>query len=185
MVNTHPNVRPENADYLQTKNAKLGHRLPLEADVREGGPIRFYHSDQPWGELSNFSRHAVFIADRVWPTVEHYYQAQKFAGTVHEETIRRCATPTQAKREATALQAERTRGDWAEVKEAVMLRGLRAKFLQHPDLAQRLLSSGARRLVEHTSNDAYWGDAGDGTGQNRLGHLLMQVRAELGALAPH
>lgn len=179
MVNTHPTVRPENAEYLRTKKAKLGHQLPLESDGRLNCTIRFYHSDQPWGELSNFSRHAIFISGRVWPTVEHFYQAQKFVGTVHEEAIRCCQTPMLAKVLATKLAEEHRRQDWPTVKEAVMLRGLRAKFGQHPDLAERLLRSGDRLLVEHTRNDAYWGDGGDGTGQNRLGHLLMQVRAEV------
>jgi predicted NAD-dependent protein-ADP-ribosyltransferase YbiA (DUF1768 family) len=36
-------------------------------------------------------------------------------------------------------------------------------------------------LVEHTARDSYWGDGGDGSGRNRLGHLLMQLRAELRA----
>jgi N-glycosidase YbiA len=34
------------------------------------------------------------------------------------------------------------------------------------------------QLVEHTANDSYWGDGGDGSGRNRLGALLEQVRAE-------
>lgn len=179
MVNTHPTVRPENAEYLKTKKAKLGHELPLEADGRLNGMIRFYHSDQPWGELSNFSPHAIFISGRVWPTVEHFYQAQKFVGTPHEKTIRCCQTPMLAKLRATALAEKHTRRDWPTVKESIMLEALRAKFRQHPDLAERLLSSGDRLLVEHTRNDTYWGDGGDGTGMNRLGHLLMQVRTEL------
>ncbi len=182
MVNTHPSVRPENLEYLQTKKAKLGHALPLEADELVNGMIRFYHSDQPWGELSNFSRHAVFLHGRVWPTVEHFYQAQKFSGTQHEETIRRSSTPMLAKLRANALREDQDRRDWSDVKESVMLEGLRAKFAQHPDLRERLLTSGERELVEHTENDHYWGD-GDGTGANRLGHLLMQVRAELWQLA--
>jgi predicted NAD-dependent protein-ADP-ribosyltransferase YbiA (DUF1768 family) len=33
--------------------------------------------------------------------------------------------------------------------------------------------------VEHTKNDAYWGDGGDGIGKNRLGQILMAVREEL------
>lgn len=182
MVNTHPTIRAENAEYLATKKAKLGHCLPLEAESMLGtGEIFFYHSDQPWGELSNFSRHAVFLLDRMWPTVEHFYQAQKFAGTSHEELIRRSATPMLAKRQALSLVEEHGRGDWSEVKEQVMLHGLRAKFRQHPDLRERLLESGGRLLIEHTRNDDYWGDAGDGTGANRLGELLMQVRSELRA----
>lgn len=179
MVNTHPTVRPENAEYLKTKKAKLGHQLPLEADSRHNDTILFYHSDQPWGELSNFSPHAVFISGRTWPTVEHFYQAQKFVGTPQEEAIRCCQTPILAKVRATELANEHRRRDWQTVKEAVMLEGLRAKFGQHPDLAEGLLRSGERLLVEHTRNDSYWGDGGDGTGKNRLGHLLMQVRAEV------
>lgn len=180
MVNTHPTIRAENVVYLATKRARLGHQLHLEAEgVSNQGPIRFYHSDQPWGELSNFSRHAVFLFGRVWPTVEHYYQAQKFAGTPAEENIRRAATPMLAKRLALELGPKQRRAGWSEIREEIMLNGLRAKFRQHPDLRARLLASGDRLLVEHTSNDAYWGDGGDGSGENRLGVLLMQVRAEL------
>jgi GTP cyclohydrolase II len=180
MVNTHPTVRVENADYLATKRAKLGHHLPLDLhDPPPGEPVRFYHSDQPWGELSNFSRHAVFLGGRIWPTVEHFYQAQKFSGSPHEETVRCSATPMLAKLRAAELSPEHRHSDWPAVKEGVMLEGLRAKFHQHPDLRGRLLRTGDQLLVEHTANDAYWGDAGDGSGQNRLGVLLMQVREEL------
>lgn len=179
MINTHPTIRTENAVYLQTKNAKLGHYLPLEVDVDPNSTIRFYHSDQPWGQLSNFSRHAIFLHGRVWPSVEHFYQAQKFAGMPQEELIRICSTPMLAKQRAIDFTPSFRRADWHEMKEKVMLAGLRAKFDQHPDLKNLLLSSGSRQLVEHTSQDAYWGDAGDGSGENRLGYLLMQVRMEL------
>tara|TARA_R110001583_G_scaffold158496_1_gene310426 strand:+ start:6445 stop:7317 length:873 start_codon:yes stop_codon:yes gene_type:complete len=179
MVNTHPTIRPENAEYLQTKKVKLGHHLHLEADTGLNSTIRFYHSDQPWGELSNFSQHAIFLRGRVWPTVEHFYQAQKFAGTQHEEAIRCCTTPMLAKRRAIELTEPHRRLDWPTVKEELMLEGLRAKFIQHPDLRERLFGSEGRHLVEHTKHDGYWGDAGDGSGQNRLGVLLMQVRTEI------
>lgn len=177
MVNTHPTIRPENSEYLTTKQAKLGHQLPLATETSD--TIRFYHSREPWGELSNFSRHAVFVHGLVWPTVEHFYQAQKFAGTPHEEVIRCCRTPMMAKRRATEFTKTYRREDWTEEKERVMLKGLRAKFQQHPDLRSQLLRSGERLLVEHTDHDAYWGDGGNGAGQNRLGQLLMQVRSEL------
>ncbi len=176
--NTHPNVRPENEEYLHTKKEKLGHELPLGGDMDQGD-IRFYHSDQPWGELSNFSRHAICCGEAIWPTVEHYYQAQKFAGTPHEEAIRRCSTPMAAKTLARSLTADFRRRDWDAVKEEVMLDGLRAKFRQHGDLRERLLSTGERQLIEHTADDRYWADGGDGSGANRLGVLLMQVRSEL------
>jgi len=57
-----------------------------------------------------------------------------------------------------------------------MRKGLRLKFSQNPHLLELLLSTGNRLLVEHTVNDNYWGDGGDGSGKNRLGHILMEVR---------
>lgn len=64
-----------------------------------------------------------------------------------------------------------------------MLRALEAKFTQHADLSDILLSTHGARLVEHTRNDRYWGDGGDGTGRNMLGQLLETVRTHLGSTA--
>jgi GTP cyclohydrolase II len=182
MVNTHPNIRPENQDYLYSKNLKLGHKLPLDSKLNASEPIFFYHSDQPWGELSNFSRHAVFIDDLIWQTTEHYYQAQKFISKHDQELIRCASTPMLAKSKADEMPHLAKRTDWKTIKESIMLKALRAKFSQHPNLHEKLLSSGNRKLVELTINDSYWGDPGDGTGQNRLGQLLMQIRKEFSYL---
>ena len=57
--------------------------------------------------------------------------------------------------------------------------GLYAKFTQHGELKKRLLGTGDRPLVEHTERDRYWGDSGDGRGENHLGNLLMKLRKEL------
>jgi len=56
---------------------------------------------------------------------------------------------------------------------------VRARFSQHEDLKRLLLDTGDAKLVEHTTNDDYWGDGGDGSGKNMLGRLLMEVREEL------
>ena len=73
------------------------------------------------------------------------------------------------------------RADWETVTENLMREALEAKFTQHPSLKSLLLSTGAATLLEHTTNDAYWGDAGDGTGKNRLGIMLMELRSKLRA----
>jgi GTP cyclohydrolase II len=177
-VSTHPNIRPENEVYLYTKNQKLGHQIPLEMSLFESDEIRFYHSDQPWGEFSNFSPHSIFIDGITWLTVEHYYQAQKFIDIELKEKIRLSKTPTLAKITATEMK-NRRRDDWAEMKEGVMLKALRGKFAQHPELAKLLLSTSQKRLVESTSNDTFWGESLDSIGQNRLGESLMLVRTEL------
>ena len=179
IVNTNPNVRPENEDYLHTKNNKLGHLIPLNIEADNEKPVFFYHSDQPWGELSNFSRHSVFIDGLIWPTTEHYYQAQKFVMNEQQEIIRCAASPMLAKSLASDLQNKIEKTDWHSARDGVMLKALRAKFSQHPDLAIKLLSTNNRNLIERSNNDRYWGDPGDGSGQNKLGQLLMQVRSEI------
>jgi ribA/ribD-fused uncharacterized protein len=141
-------------------------------------PIRFYSTRGEYGCFSNFSRHPIRVRGKLWPTSEHYYQAQKFAGTEHEGAVCRAKSPSVA----AAMGRDRKRPlrrDWESVKEAVMLEALRAKFTQHEDLRAILLGTGDAELIEHTANDSYWGDGGDGSGKNRLGHLLMRLRDEL------
>jgi N-glycosidase YbiA len=43
----------------------------------------------------------------------------------------------------------------------------------------RLLATGDADLIEHTENDDFWGDGGDGKGRNELGRILMAVREVL------
>lgn len=142
--------------------------------------INFYSASGEYGCFSNFSRHTVFLKGKRWPTSEHYFQAQKFAGTEHEEEVRLAKKPG----EAAAIGRDRKRPlrrDWESVKEQVMLDALRAKFTQHDELRAVLLGTGDAVLVEHTEKDGYWGDGGDGSGKNRLGQLLMRLREELRA----
>jgi N-glycosidase YbiA len=148
--------------------------------VPEPVVINFYSTTGEYGCFSNFSRHSVFLKGKRWPTSEHYFQAQKFAGTPHEDAVRKCKRPA----DAANMGRDRKlplRRDWESAKERVMMDALRAKFTQHDDLHALLLGTGDAVLVEHTANDSYWGDGGDGSGKNRLGHLLTQLRAELRA----
>jgi ribA/ribD-fused uncharacterized protein len=139
--------------------------------------IHFYGVNQPFGFMSNFARAAIMLDGRRWPTSEHYFQAQKFAGQALEEQVRAARTPMEAATLGRSLPG--LRPDWDAAKDDVMLTALRAKFSQHAYLRTELLATGDAILVEHTTNDHYWADGGDGTGQNRLGELLMQVRTEL------
>ncbi len=59
-----------------------------------------------------------------------------------------------------------------------MYDGLKLKFNTHKELKIKLMDTGDKKLIEHTTNDSYWADGGDGTGKNRLGVLLMKLRAE-------
>ncbi len=142
--------------------------------------IEFYsRNDRPYGCFSNFAPYPVRLRGKSWPTSEHYFQAQKFSGTPREHEIRRARTPRRAARLGRDRR-HRPRRDWERVKDSVMYDVVLAKFEQHADIRERLLSTGEATIVEHTANDDYWGDGGDGSGRNMLGRILMRVRAELG-----
>jgi N-glycosidase YbiA len=140
--------------------------------------IHFYSTKDDYGCFSNFSRHPVRLKGKLWPTSEHYFQAQKFAGQPDEEEVRQTASPTVAARMGRSRKRP-LRSDWERVKLDVMREAVRAKFTQHPELTAVLLGTEDAVLVEHTTNDAYWGDGGNGSGQNWLGRILMEVREEL------
>ena len=136
-----------------------------------------YRLGELYGAFSNFSPHPITLKERAWPTSEHYFQAQKFVGTEHEEALRLAKSPTIVARVGRSRQRP-LRPDWETAKDDIMREALRAKFTQHAGLRSLLLDTGDSELIEHTKNDSYWGDGGDGTGKNRLGQLLMELRAE-------
>jgi ribA/ribD-fused uncharacterized protein len=140
--------------------------------------IRFYETSKPYGCFSNFSKHPLVLDKREWPTSEHFFQASKFTRPVDVEAVHAAKTPFLAAQVGRGRNRP-LRPDWDKIKEEIMLRALRAKFSQHADIQAILQSTKGAALVEHTENDRYWGDGGDGTGLNRLGALLEQVRSEL------
>ena len=142
--------------------------------------IKFYRLNEPYGEFSNFSAHPIDLNGRVWLTTEHFFQAQKFVDTEHEEAIRQAKSPMIAARMGRSRERP-LRPDREMVKEDIMRAALEAKFAQHSALRSLLLHTDDAELIEHTKNDNYWGDGGDGSGKNRLGQLLMELRAQLRA----
>ena len=137
--------------------------------------IRFYSVADEYGDFSNFAGFPIRLDGEVWPTSEHYFQAQKFRDRSVRKKIRKANSPMIAAR----MGRDRSlplRRDWESVKVEVMRKAVRAKFTQHDELRTLLLETGDAKIVEHTENDAYWGDVGDGSGKNMLGRILMEVR---------
>jgi len=141
------------------------------------GTIQFYSTKDKFGQFSNFSPHPIELDRTIWPTSEHYFQAQKFIDNDHQEAIRNAKGAMVAARMGRD-RSKRIKDDWEQIKVEVMTQAVRAKFTQHADLRAMLLGTGEATLVEHTSNDAYWGDGGDGSGKNMLGQILMKIRDE-------
>lgn len=143
--------------------------------------IYFYKVYEPYGCFSNFSPHGIHIQGTNWSTVEHYYQAQKFVGTVDAALIpliHKAQTPEKAA--AMGRDCERQlRPDWEQVKTQVMRAAVLRKFLTHTDIQAILISTGEQLIVENSPTDYYWGCGGDRSGYNHLGKILMSVRQEI------
>ena len=105
--------------------------------------IRFYSVGDDWGEFSNFADYPITLDGKLWPTSEHYFQAQKFKDAKLRERIRRANTPALAAR-AGRSRKNPLRRDWDSAKDQVMRDAVRAKFTQHPALSELLLSTGTR-----------------------------------------
>lgn len=137
--------------------------------------IYFYGTRTQYGCFSNFSRHGFELDGVWWPTSEHYFQAQKFAGTPHADQIRGVKTPKDAARMGRD-RSRPLRSDWEQVKDDIMRKAVLRKFETHADIREVLLSTGDAPIVENAPGDYYWGCGADGSGKNMLGQILMEVR---------
>lgn len=145
--------------------------------------ISFYSTKGEYGWGSNFYRASIEMDGKVWPTSEHYYQAQKAITYSDKELIRSAESPKEAARLGRTLLI---RDDWVAVRYNVMKVAVRAKFNQHPALARKLMATGDKDIVEWTEGttlaDPVWGNAPDKNGNpglNLLGKALMEIREEL------
>jgi len=139
--------------------------------------IFFYKQSGPYGCFSNFSSHSVYLKDKVWPTAEHYFQAQKFVGTIYEEDIRKLSNPKQARTEGRDRRKP-IRNDWNSIRGTLMREVVFAKFTQHRKIRNILLNTEDAVIIQKT-NDLHWGFGKEGRGKNQLGKILMSVRDEI------
>lgn len=134
-----------------------------------------------------------FVVDGVsYPTAEHFMMAEK-AALFGDEEARRVilAAPTPGTAKA---WGRRIRGfdeeQWSAQRFAIVVRGNRARFGQHPELAAYLRQTGDKVLVEASPIDPVWGVAlgaddarinhpDQWRGLNLLGFALMRVRETL------
>ena len=140
--------------------------------------IKFYKVNDAYGYMSNFAPYSFSEGNKIWPTSEHDFQAQKFLVPEIQEKIRLLESPMDAALEGRNHQNP-LRKDWEDVRDDIMRYAVREKFRQNPVIKEDLLETGDSIIIEHTKNDSYWADGGDGTGKNMLGQILMEVRTEL------
>lgn len=146
-------------------------------DIHDSSSIKFFYDGSPYFEFSNFYEGSpIVINGQIFKTPEHYYQWQKFIDPVIKSRIISAKTASLAI-DTASNNIKLVNPNFK--KNEAMLNALRAKFTQHENLGQILLSTNDRQLIEHNMLDDYWSDGGDGSGKNKFGILLMQVRTEL------
>lgn len=156
--------------------------------------ILYYRRDrEAFGFLSHFHPSPIEIDGEIWPTVEHFYQAQKspieayraaIRAAQHPGHVKRLAAPPDAKARLArgswfAQNGKHPRADWENAKLDVMKRGDHAKYAQNPELTALLLETGDAELIEDSQRDRFWGIGKDGSGPNWGGRVLMEVREHL------
>lgn len=137
----------------------------------------FYDIYGPYGCFSNYSEYPFELDGWEWLTSEHYYQAQKFIGTIHYHQIREAPNA----KAAAKIGRDRDlplRDSWREIKVGIMKKAVFAKFSAHEDIRQILLDTGDEELVENAPRDYFWACGADGGGLNMFGKVLMEVRNE-------
>lgn len=139
--------------------------------------IYFSRSDAN-DDFSSTSLHSFFLDEKTWPSVEHYYQANKFSDATYQEKIRLSPTPEQAKKLG-GTRFKRRRKDWKKIKTTIMTRALYTKCRTYSHIAENLLASQNKKLVENSQYDYFWGCGRDRRGENHYGKILMNIRHKL------
>lgn len=127
--------------------------------------------------LSNFWISDLRVPWGSFRSAEHAYQAAKTCNPDERAMIARAPSPGTAKRLARSIVHPAPLFD--TIKLRIMREVVTAKFEQNSTLADLLIQTAPRKLVELNSwGDRFWG-VFDGVGENHLGAILEGVRAEL------
>ena len=134
----------------------------------------------PENPLSTFSRHEFELDGSTWPSVEHYYQANKFEDEAIRETIKTADTPEEARKLA-KKNKRKIRTNWKKNKITFMTRAVYIKCCHHEDVKRALLNTRTDDIIENSQYDYFWGCGRDLRGANAYGKILMDVRKKISA----
>ena len=138
----------------------------------------FFSQTDPDADFSAFAALSFYLDGRQWPTVIHYYQAQKFEDKALQEKIANADTPKRAQKLG-STRFKKRRSDWKQVKVTMMTRAVYTQMRTHQQLTDKLLETGDKQLVANSNYDYFWGCGRDRRGDNHYGRVLMAVRNKL------
>ena len=147
--------------------------------------LTFTTPENRW--LSNMTYVAIEHQGIIYPSTENFYQAIKYdkddfcPDVDYLITVRNYLTtikPNEAKKYSRKHQMTNLKFEDNKLK--IMLYAQRKKYSQEP-FKSKLLATGDCHIEEGNYwNDLYWGtDMKTHKGENNLGKIIMQVRAEL------
>lgn len=151
-------------------------------------PERVCFYEQDFYVLSNFSAFEVEWSGFTFKTSEHLYHWLRFTlsdepgAEIVARDVKNARSAHDAFKMAQACKSLQL-STWQTAKVPTMRRILRAKADQHEYVRRKLLATGDRELVENSWRDDFWGWGPNRDGQNMLGKLWMEIRAELRAPA--
>jgi ribA/ribD-fused uncharacterized protein len=158
--------------------------------VKPDNDRQVFFYEQDFYVLSNFSAFNVKWRDIRFQTAEHAYHFERFwephtrpsQNSVLKQMARDFIINTTSAHEAFQYaqdNKQHQRANWSETKVDAMRDILREKVAQHEYVHRKLLATDDRELIEDSWRDDYWGWGPNRDGQNMLGKLWMEVRAEL------
>lgn len=127
--------------------------------------------------LSNMYPCSVMFEGKIYPSAESAFQAAKLINP-EERNVFTSLDGYKAKRLGRKVVL---RPDWENIKVNIMYQILLDKFTRNSKLKIKLLQTEGSILIEgNTWNDTFWGfDIRKKAGENILGQLLMDIRADL------
>lgn len=130
--------------------------------------------------LSNFWLVDIVYGGRMWPSVEHAFQAYMTNDEAMRQKIHSMINPSDVKKESQKEDFP-LRNDKEEIQLFLMSELIKRKFSvkDHPELAYKLFLTDPLLLIEGNNwGDTYWGICGN-IGYNNLGKLQMQQRENI------
>ena len=154
--------------------------------------ICFHNPEEQNGYLSNWY-YSVFTIDEIaFSSVEQYMMYEKaILFRDHQTAEKILGTDNVAEIKALGRRVQHFDEEiWKEKREVIVHKGVLQKFLQNPELAEKLVETGEQTIAECAVKDRIWGIGlsmrdekrfcvDKWKGQNLLGKILMQVRVEI------
>jgi len=150
--------------------------LQCGSDARSAGSFIWLGSD----DYLDFLPQAIKpfeLEGQLWPSCEHYFQAQKVNDPEIRERIRQAPSAADAVCRFRESKLKPSRS-WPKKCDTFMRSALLAKFTQHAALRDALLATGTATLISDSNCESYWTER-PGVVFNTIGKMLMEIRAQL------